>query len=40
MDEELPTKLENHDEIFIPKLAWHRVIKGNDKLKIEIEEFE
>jgi hypothetical protein len=40
MDEELPTKLENHDEIFIPKLAWHRVIKGVDELKIEIEEFE
>lgn len=38
-ENELPIKLENSKEIFIPKLVWHRVIKGKGKLVVEIEEF-
>ena len=40
MENELPIKLENAKQIFIPKLAWHRVLKGNDRLIVEIEEFD
>ena len=40
MENELPNKLENAKQIFIPKLAWHRVLKGNDRLIVEIEEFD
>ena len=36
----LPEKLTIAKEIFIPKLLWHRVIKGNKKLVVEIEEFD
>ena len=39
MDESLPINLSNNDELFIPKLNWHRVIKGDGKLVVEIEEF-
>jgi hypothetical protein len=38
MEDELPTKLQNTKQIFIPKLVWHRVLKGNNKLVVEIEE--
>jgi hypothetical protein len=38
MENELPTKLQNAKQIFIPKLVWHRVIKGDSKLVVEIEE--
>ena len=38
MENELPNKLENAKQIFIPKFAWHRVLKGNGKLVVEIEE--
>jgi hypothetical protein len=38
MEDELPTKLQNAKQIFIPKLVWHRVIKGDNKLVVEIEE--
>jgi len=38
-ENELPIKLENSKEIFIPKLVWHRVIKGKGELIVEIEEF-
>lgn len=38
-ENELPIKLENSKEIFIPKLVWHRVVKGKGKLVVEIEEF-
>jgi hypothetical protein len=38
MEDELPTKLQNTKQIFIPKLVWHRVIKGDNKLVVEIEE--
>ena len=36
----LPEKLTVAKEIFIPKLLWHRVIKGKTNLVVEIEEFE
>lgn len=39
MDNGLPNKLENANQMFIPKFVWHRVIKGSDKLIVEIEEF-
>ncbi len=39
MENELPNKLENTKQLFIPKLAWHRVIKGEEELVVEIEEF-
>ena len=39
MDDNLPNKLQNAEQIFIPKFAWHRVIKGNSELVVEIEEF-
>jgi len=29
MENELPIKLDDAKQIFIPKLAWHRVLKGN-----------
>lgn len=37
-EDQLPTKLIDGDQIFIPKLSWHRVIKGNSELIVEIEE--
>ena len=40
MDDGLPSKLSNAEQLWIPKLAWHRAIKGTGELKIEIEEFE
>ena len=40
MENELPIKLEDAKQIFIPKLAWHRVLKGNGGLIVEIEEFD
>ena len=39
MEDELPNKLSIDDKITIPKLSWHRVIKGDGKLIVEIEEF-
>ena len=38
MENELPNKLENAKQMFIPKLVWHRVIKGEGELIVEIEE--
>jgi hypothetical protein len=38
MENELPKKLEDTKQIFIPKLAWHRVLKGIRNLVVEIEE--
>jgi len=37
-DNELPLELKEGVHIFIPKLEWHRVIKGTTPLKIKIEE--
>ncbi len=39
MENSLPSKLHSAEQIFIPKFAWHRVIKGNSELIVEIEEF-
>lgn len=38
MDNGLPNKMNVGDKIFIPKFAWHRVIKGNGDLVVSIEE--
>jgi hypothetical protein len=40
MEDSLPNKLSVAEQIFIPKFAWHRVIKGNSKLIVEIEEYD
>ena len=37
-DNELPVELKEGVRILIPKLEWHRVIKGNTTLKIKIYE--
>ena len=34
LDNELPTSL--NDPIFIPRHEWHRVIKGDNKLRLKI----
>jgi hypothetical protein len=39
MENNLPIKLSDAKQISIPKFAWHRVIKGEGKLIVEIEEF-
>jgi hypothetical protein len=39
MDDGLPNKLLNAEQILIPKFVWHRVIKGESTLIVEIEEF-
>ena len=39
MDDNVPNKLLNAQQLWIPKLVWHRVIKGEGELKVEIEEF-
>lgn len=36
MENGLPTKLKDGDILDIPKLAWHRVIKGESQLKVSI----
>ena len=38
MDDSLPNKLSIKEQLFIPKLSWHRVIKGEGNLVVEIEE--
>jgi quercetin dioxygenase-like cupin family protein len=37
-DNELPLELKEGVCIFIPRMEWHRVIKGTTPLKIKIEE--
>ena len=39
MDDSVPNKLSNARQIYIPKLVWHRVIKGTGTLIVEIKEF-
>jgi hypothetical protein len=39
MEDKLPNKLQTAEQIWIPKLAWHRVIKGHKDLIVEIEEY-
>jgi hypothetical protein len=36
MEDCLPNKLSVAEQIFIPKFVWHRVIKGNGNLIVEI----
>lgn len=36
LDNELPIELSEGKQYFIPKLTYHRVIKGNDKLIIKL----
>jgi len=38
-ENELPYKMSEKETIFIPKFSWHRVIKGEGNLIVEIEEF-
>lgn len=39
-DDSLPNKLRDAEQILIPKFVWHRVIKGEGKLVVEIEELD
>lgn len=39
MENDLPNKLLVAQQILIPKFVWHRVIKGEGNLVVEIEEF-
>lgn len=38
MDNHIPQQLNIDDELSIPKYTWHRVIKGEGNLIVEIEE--
>lgn len=38
VDDELPVELHEGDELFIPAMTYHRIIKGNTDLKIKIKE--
>ncbi len=38
MDNELPIFLKEGDKIFVPKGVYHRVLKGDGKLKVKIKE--
>lgn len=38
MDNELPTELKQGLNLFIPRLHWHRVIKGTSTLRLQIQE--
>ena len=39
MEDDLPVKLSNAEQIYIPKFVWHRVIKGTGTLIVELEEY-
>ncbi len=36
LDNQLPLLLEDRQELFIPKMMYHRVIKGNGPLVVEV----
>lgn len=36
LDDELPVSLENDMDYFIPKMTYHRLLKGNTDLIVEI----
>jgi hypothetical protein len=40
LEDSLPNKLTKSQTLEIPKFVWHRVIKGTEKLVVEIEELE
>ena len=39
IEDKLPNKLSEGDILEIPKLVWHRVLRGDRTLVVEIEEF-
>ena len=39
MEDDLPNKLSTSEQFYIPKLVWHRVIKGEGTLIVEIQEY-
>jgi hypothetical protein len=39
MEDDLPVKLSNAEQIYIPKFVWHRVIRGTGTLIVEIEQY-
>jgi hypothetical protein len=36
LDNQFPIQLKENEEIYIPEGVWHRIIKGNGDLKIQI----
>ena len=36
LDNQFPIKLKENEEIYIPEGVWHRLIKGNGDLKIQV----
>jgi hypothetical protein len=39
MEDDLPNKLSIAEQFYIPKFVWHRVIKGEGTLIVEIQEY-
>lgn len=39
IEDDLPNKLSVAEQIYIPKFVWHRVIKGEGTLVVEIQEY-
>jgi hypothetical protein len=39
MEDDLPNKLSITEQFYIPKFVWHRVIKGEGTLIVEIQEY-
>ena len=39
LEDSLPNKLQVAEQLWISKFVWHRVIKGNGDLIVEIEEY-
>lgn len=38
LDNELPVELKEGISLFIPRMQWHRVLKGTSTLKLQIKE--
>jgi quercetin dioxygenase-like cupin family protein len=38
LDNQLPVELKQDTSVFIPKMQWHRVLKGTSTLKLQIQE--
>lgn len=38
LENQLPVELKQNNSIFIPRMEWHRIIKGTSSLKIKIKE--
>jgi hypothetical protein len=39
LEDSLPNKLQVAEQFWISKFVWHRVIKGDEDLIVEIEEY-